>query len=123
MSDATHPDNAMYRQALTGLEKLGPQAGFSGHESLERAAATMVYEARVSGLSRIDHIVQSADGTRIFAVQGELQDPSHRRVVTDKNQATAQSVEQTTQALAQDVSKAPQRMEEQASPVRVAMAQ
>ncbi|MFQ6311455.1 peptidoglycan-binding domain-containing protein [Lysobacter capsici] len=123
MSDATHPDNAMYRQALTGLEKLGPQAGFNGHESLERAAATMVYEARVSGLSRIDHIVQSADGTRIFAVQGELQDPSHRRVVTDKNQATAQSVEQTTQALAQDVSKAPQRMEEQANPVRVAMAQ
>ncbi|ATE71944.1 peptidoglycan-binding protein [Lysobacter capsici] len=123
MSDATHPDNAMYRQALTGLEKLGPQAGFNGHESLERAAATMVYEARVSGLSRIDHIVQSADGTRIFAVQGELQDPSHRRVVADKNQATAQSVEQTTQALAQDVSKAPQRMEEQANPVRVAMAQ
>lgn len=123
MSDPTHPDNAMYRQALTGLEKLGSQAGFDGRESLERAAATMVYEARVSGLSRIDHIVQSADGTRIFAVQGELQDPSHRRVVADKDQATTQSVEQTTQALAQDVSKAPQRTEEQANPVRVAMAQ
>lgn len=122
LSDANHPDNAMYRQAVSGLEKLGP-AGFGGdRDKLERAAATMVYEARVSGMNRIDAIVTSADGNRIFAVQGSPQDPSHQRVVADKAQAVGQSVEQTSQALAQDVPEKAQREEKQQSQSR-AMAQ
>ncbi|UJB19908.1 MULTISPECIES: peptidoglycan-binding domain-containing protein [Lysobacter] len=103
ISDPAHPDNAMYRQALSGVEKLGPQSGLNTPEKQERAAATMVYEARVSGLNRIDHVVQSPDGSRLFAVQGGLQDPAHRRVVTDTAQAASQPVEQSTRALGQDV--------------------
>lgn len=124
LSDAAHPDNGMYRQAVAGLEKLGPQAGFGGdRDKLERAAATMVYEAKVSGFNKIDHVVASADGQRLFAVQGELQDPSHRRVVADKAQAVGQSVEQTTQALAQDVpAAAPLRQDPQQTQAK-AMAQ
>lgn len=124
LSDANHPDNGMYRQAVAGLEKLGPQAGFGGdRDKLERAAATMVYEAKVSGFDKIDHVVASADGQRLFAVQGELQDPSHRRVVADKAQAVGPSVEQTTQALAQDVpANAPLRQDPQQTQAK-AMAQ
>ncbi|MBX9403393.1 peptidoglycan-binding protein [Lysobacter sp. BMK333-48F3] len=100
LSDANHPDNAMYRQAVTGLEKLG---GFRNHQDLERAAATLTYDARVSGMNRIDHVVPNASGTGLFAVQGEPTDPGHRRAFADRDQAVQQTVEQSTQKLQQDV--------------------
>ncbi|KRB11210.1 peptidoglycan-binding protein [Lysobacter sp. Root690] len=102
LSNPAHPDNAMYKQAVAGLEKLGPQAGFKDHAALERAAGTMTYEARVSGMTKIDHVVPNASGTGLFAVQGELRDPASQRVVVDKAQASSQSIEQSTQQLKQD---------------------
>lgn len=102
LSNPAHPDNAMYKQAVAGLEKLGPQAGFKDHAELERAAGTLTYEARVSGLKEINHVVPNASGTGLFAVQGDLRDPSHQRVVVDKAQAASQSLEQSTQQLKQD---------------------
>ncbi|MCS3748585.1 peptidoglycan hydrolase-like protein with peptidoglycan-binding domain [Xanthomonas arboricola] len=103
LSDSGHPDNPMYQQALAELEKFSPTSAFNNREKLERGAAMMVYEARISGLSRIDHIVPSTDGSRLIAVEGELRDPAQRRVVAGTAQAIGQSVEQTTRALAQDV--------------------
>lgn len=102
LSNPAHPDHAMYKQAVAGLEKLGPQAGFKDHAALERAAGTMTYEARVSGMTKIDHVVPNASGTGLFAVQGELRDPASQRVVVDKAQASSQSIEQSTQQLKQD---------------------
>jgi hypothetical protein len=95
-----HRDHALYLQAAAGLEKLG--GDFARRETLERAAATMAYEARIGGLQRIDHIVPSADGRRLFAVEGDPLDPSHRRAVADKAQAVAQTLQETTRALEQD---------------------
>ncbi|WP_255322815.1 XVIPCD domain-containing protein [Lysobacter sp. K5869] len=102
ISNPNHPDNGMYRQALAGLERLGPEAGFRGAQDRERAAATLTYEARVSGMNRIDHVVQNVNGNGVFAVQGGLNDPAHHRVYADKQQAMNQSVEQSSQRLAQD---------------------
>lgn len=102
LSNPAHPDNAMYKQAVAGLEKLGPQAGFKDHAALERAAGTLTYEARVSGMTKIDHVVPNASGTGLFAVQGDLRDPASQRVVVDKAQASNQSIEQSTQQLKQD---------------------
>lgn len=99
LDERAHPDHGLYLQAVAGLEKLG---GFNGREALERAAATMAYEARIGGLQRIDHIAQSPDGKRLFAVEGDPQDPSHRRAVADTAQAAAQPVQESTLALAQD---------------------
>ncbi|MGH8082357.1 MAG: XVIPCD domain-containing protein [Lysobacter sp.] len=99
LSDAAHPNNGMYKQAVEGLEKLG---GFKNHQELERAAATLTYDARLSGLSKIDHVVPNANGTGLFAVQGGLNDPTHQRAFVDRNQATQQTVEQSTQKLQQD---------------------
>ncbi|ALN86211.1 putative peptidoglycan binding domain protein [Lysobacter capsici] len=103
LSDAAHPNNAMYKQAVEGLEKLGPQAGFKDHAALERAAATLTYDARVSGLNKIDHVVPNANGTGLFAVQGELGNPASHRAFVNKEQATQQTIEQSTQKLQQDV--------------------
>lgn len=106
MSDSSHPDNGLFRQAVAGLEKLGPNGGFANREQLERAAGTMAYEARMSGLSEINAVVRSNDGGRLFAVQGDPQDPSHRRVVADAQQASSQPLQRSSDQIQLD---APQR--------------
>ncbi|NNC24701.1 peptidoglycan-binding protein, partial [Salinisphaera sp. USBA-960] len=50
LSDPGNRDNGMYKQAVAGLEKLGPNA-FGSRQELERAAGTLTYEARASGLT------------------------------------------------------------------------
>ncbi|SDX59037.1 XVIPCD domain-containing protein [Lysobacter enzymogenes] len=102
ISDPSHPNNGMYRQALAGLERLGPEAGFRNAQDRERAAATLTYEAAVGGMNRIDHVVQNVNGSGVFAVQGGLNDPAHHRVFANTQQALSQSVEQSSQRLAQD---------------------
>ena len=103
LSDPTHPDHGLYEQALKGVEKLGAAAGFKDQAERERAAATLTYEAKVSGMSKIDHVVPNASGTGLFAVQGALNDPAHQRVYADKAQAAQQPVDKTTEQLSQDV--------------------
>ncbi|WP_082124308.1 peptidoglycan-binding domain-containing protein [Lysobacter capsici] len=104
LSDPSHPDHGLYKQALAGIEKLGPQ-GFKDQAERERAAATLTYEAKVSGMSKIDHVVPNASGTGLFAVQGAVNDPAHQRVYADKARAAQQPVDKTTEQLSQDASR------------------
>lgn len=105
LSDRAHPDNAMFVQAVEGLEKLGVNGGFKNREEMERAAASLVHEAKVSGMERIDQVVASTDGKRLFAIEGDSSrgEGFYQRVMMDRDQAAARSVAETTQALAQDV--------------------
>lgn len=112
LSDPGNPNNAMYRQAFEGLERLGPQAGFNSRQDLERAAAALTYEARVSGMKEINHVVQNVNGTGVFAVQGGLDDPAHRRVFANTQEAKSQTVEQSSQRLAQDAPALKQQAEQ-----------
>lgn len=120
LSDPHHPDNALFRQAVKGLEQLGPQAFKSRHE-LENAAGAMVFEARASGLARIDHVVQSANGTGLFAVQGALNDPAHSRVHLNKAQAAAEPIEKSTAQVHQEVQSQPLAQQEREQRRTVAM--
>lgn len=95
LSDPRHAEHAMYRQAANGLGKFG---GLTGQE-LDRAAASLVVESRQAGLTQIDHVV--SNGSRLFAVQGGLSDPTHQRAFVDREPALNQSVEQATQRLLQ----------------------
>lgn len=113
LSDPANPDNAMYKQAVSGLEKLGPGV-FADRQALERAAGALTYEARVSGLGSIDKVVLNANGTGLFAVQGELGDPASHRVHADKAQAASVPLERSSQQLQQDVPQKPQAAPEQA---------
>jgi putative chitinase len=102
LSDPRHPDNALYQQAVKGMEQLGPQA-FKNRQELENAAGVTVFEAKASGLTRIDHVVQSSNGTGLFAVQGAPNDPAHHRVHLDKAQATAEPIEKSTAQVQQEI--------------------
>ncbi len=101
LSDPRHPDNTMFQQAVKGMEQLGPQA-FKNRRELENAAGATVFEAKASGLTRIDHVVQSSNGTGLFAVQGAPNDPAHHRVHLDKVQAAAEPVEKSTAQVQQE---------------------
>ena len=101
LSDTRHPDNGLYQQALKGLEQLGPTAFKSRHE-LQNAAGATVFDAKASGLTRIDHVVQSSNGTGLFAVQGSPSDPAHQRVHLDKAHAAAEPIEKSTVQVQQE---------------------
>ncbi|MGH8050120.1 MAG: XVIPCD domain-containing protein [Arenimonas sp.] len=101
LSNPTHADHALYRQALTGMEKL-PAGTFRNEQERQNAAASVVFEAKVSGMNRIDSIALSTNGSGLFAVQGAMNDPAHQRIYVDKNQAAAQPIEKSTQQLQQE---------------------
>ncbi len=100
MADPKHPDNAMYRQALANLEQLGPGGGFKSRDELERAAAAVTADARASGLTSIDHIAKtnaaSGNQTLLVAVQGDPANPASKNAYVDYNQATTQTVDQSS---------------------------
>ncbi len=101
LSRPNHPDHSLYQQALTGIEKL-PASTFKNDQERQNAAASVAFEAKVSGLTRVDTVALSTNGAGLFAVQGAMSDPAHNRVYIDKAQAASQSVEKSTQQLQQE---------------------
>ncbi|WP_119717700.1 VgrG-related protein [Cognatilysobacter tabacisoli] len=98
LSNPAHPDHGLYRQALRGIEQL-PAGTFRSDVERSNAAATLAFEARISGASRIDHVVLGQRGDGLFAVQGALGDPAHLRVYADRIQAAGQPIERSTALL------------------------
>lgn len=111
LSDARHPDNALYQQTVKHMERLGPQA-FKSRQDLENAAAAGVFEAKASGLTRIDHALPNTNGSGVFLVQGEPGDPANRRVYMDKAQAAAEPIEKSTAQVQQETQNQPQAQQE-----------
>ncbi|WP_343160641.1 peptidoglycan-binding domain-containing protein [Xanthomonas phaseoli] len=114
LSDPRHPDNAMYNGAVSKLEALGERGGFSNRKELEQAAGQIVFEAKVSGLQRIDHVVPNKSGDGFFAVQGEMTDPAMRRVFVDRDQAQNQPLEQSSRQAAEESQRQVQQNAQQA---------
>lgn len=114
LSDQAHPRYPMYQQAVGALERLGAAGGFADRKALEQAAGTLVHDASLSGLSRIDHVLPNKAGDGLFVVEGGLDDPGHRRAYVDREQATQQTVAQSTQKLQQDLPTAAQPRPERA---------
>ncbi|MFB8927423.1 XVIPCD domain-containing protein [Xanthomonas arboricola pv. juglandis] len=102
LSDPRHPDNAMYNGAVSKLEALGERGGFANRKELEQAAGQIVFESKVSGLQRIDHVVPNKNGDGFFAVQGEMTDPAMQRVFVDRNQAQNQPLENSSRQAAEE---------------------
>lgn len=111
LSDTRHPDNALFQQTVKSMEQLGPQA-FKSRQDLENAAAAGVFEAKASGLTRIDHVLPNTNGTGVFLVQGEPGDPANRRVYMDKGQAIAEPIEKSTAQVQQETQNQPQVQQE-----------
>jgi hypothetical protein len=85
---------------VSNLEQLGPSGGFKSREDLEKAAAAVAADAKATGLKEIDHIskTNSPNGqSYLVAVQGDPTSPAAKNSYIDYNQATSQTVAQSTQ--------------------------
>ena len=128
ISNPNHPDNKLYQQAVSNLEQLGPSGGFKSREDLEKAAASVAADAKATGLQSIDHISKTSGQngqTYLVAVQGDPTNPASRNAFIDYNQATSQTVAQSTgmaeaQKPATSQVSAPQQTDPQQEPARLA---
>jgi peptidoglycan hydrolase-like protein with peptidoglycan-binding domain len=99
IADPSHPDHRLYAQALSNLEQLGPGGGFKSREEMERAAAAVAADAKASGFTEINHVSRATaqtGQTLLIAVQGDPTSPASKNAYIDYNQATSQSIEQST---------------------------
>jgi hypothetical protein len=68
LTDAHHPDHALFAQALAGVRALDAQGQPTEQQRLNLAAA-LVVEARHQGLTRIDQVALGDDGSRVYIAQ------------------------------------------------------
>ncbi len=69
LNDPKNPDHAMYQQALDGVHKLDAAIGRTPDQHSVNLAAALVVQAKAEGLTRIDKVEMSPDGSKTFAAQ------------------------------------------------------
>lgn len=104
LSDPKNPDHALYEQALTQVKHIDEQMGRPSDEHTQRLAAAAVPAAKAHGLTRIDAIALSEDGSRTFVAQNDS--PMKRIAELSTAQAVATPIEQSS-AAAQRVQASP----------------
>lgn len=100
--DAYYP---LYQQVREHVAGLDARHGRSFDETSERLTASLTALAAESRIERADHVLLSsatqdhAAGRNVFVVQGDLNDPAHRRAVMPTQEAVQTPVEQSLQRL------------------------
>jgi hypothetical protein len=88
LSESTHPQHKLYAQVREAIDRVPGHAHLSVVE-LDNAAVALTIAAHVSWMDRVDHVVPGSNGINLFAVQGRLDDPAHRRVHVELAHALA----------------------------------
>ncbi|UZW58911.1 XVIPCD domain-containing protein [Lysobacter enzymogenes] len=82
------------------LDRLGHALLAECKDGRDRYPTAQNYSYASNALNRIDHVVLSRDGQKLFAVEGRLDDPSHKRAVVDVADAAQTPVAQSDLKLA-----------------------
>lgn len=91
--DPQHPDHSLYSQIREKVGELDAARGRSYDETSERLTGSLLVLAKSRGLERVDHVVLSIEtpelrpAHNVFVVQGELNNPAHRRAHLETAQA------------------------------------
>ncbi|NHF68034.1 XVIPCD domain-containing protein [Xanthomonas hortorum] len=111
--DPAHPDHAMLEQIRGGVRKIDESVGKPYDDMSERVSRSLLaackdnseahphvtdYALASNALSRVDHVVMSKTGN-VFAVEGRMDDPAHKRAHVEIDQAIHIPVEQSDQKL------------------------
>lgn len=113
------------------VERVGHALLAACKDSRDRYPGAQNHSYAANALSRIDHVVASTDGRNLFAIEGRLDDPAHKRAVVDIAQAaqtpSAESdrkLDAGNRQIAAELAQAPQaaqvRNAERAAPVAMA---
>jgi putative chitinase len=112
LDSPTHPDHALYVQARVAVHTLDTQYGRTPDKQSDQFAGAVAAEARRQGLTKIDHVLLSDDGSRAYAVQGDLNSPLKRTVEVDTAKAVNTPIEQSGAEIAKLPSPSPGPAEE-----------
>jgi len=69
LADPKNADHALYEQALAGVHRLDANLGRKPDQQSAQLAASLTVAAKAQGLTRIDTVALSEDGSRTFAAQ------------------------------------------------------
>jgi TolB-like protein len=94
LTNQAHPGHDLYKNILSGIERL-PGINFVSNDEKQNVAAALTFEAAKAGLRTVNHVVLSADASQIFAVGGSVSSASHLRVHLSINQAASHAQEKT----------------------------
>jgi hypothetical protein len=105
LDDPRNPDHPLYQQALAGVQKIDAHMGRPSDDHSIRLAASLVAVAKANGLTRIDAVALSEDGSRTFVVQNtapaktlaQLDTATAVATPIEKSSAAAQAAQPTTQ--------------------------
>ncbi len=107
MTEPAHPAHLMYQQAQSAIAKVeaAPGMGLTQHEKQTLGASSVAeaLSANSWNFTRVDHVVpshridpQTGRSEAVFVVQGDLNDPAHRRIAVNMEQALSQTIEQSS---------------------------
>ena len=107
MTEPAHPAHLMYQQAQSAIAKVeaAPGMALTQHEKQTLGASSVAEALSAKGwnITAVDHVVpsnridpQTGRPEAVFVVQGELNDPAHRRVAVNMEQALSQTIEQSS---------------------------
>jgi peptidoglycan hydrolase-like protein with peptidoglycan-binding domain len=117
IDEAGHPGNPLYKQAQAAVYAVDAQHGRTPDAASDRLAAATAVAAHANGMSRVDHVVLNGDGSKAYAVQGEMNSPFKQLAEVNTQQAVAtpvaQSSQQWTQATEQQQAAAHQQAQQQ----------
>lgn len=95
-----HPDYPLFQQAREGVHQLDAARGRTPDHHSANLAGALTAAAKAEGLSRIDRVLLSEDGSRAFASQQGIGPLLQRHAMVDTAQAVHTSIEQSTQRIA-----------------------
>jgi predicted ABC-type ATPase len=72
LDNTSHPDHAIYKQALGQVHELDKSKGHVPDERSANLAAALTVEARKNGMERIDRIALADEGATVVAAQGQV---------------------------------------------------
>lgn len=97
LNDSAHPDQAMFRQILTGVHDEDRKRGREPDALSEQVAAGLTVDAKTRGLNKVGFLQFSADGSKAYMT--DTRDPSSefaRTAAGDVGQAAQQPIAAST---------------------------
>lgn len=95
---ADHPGHELFTQAYREASAVDKQLGRKPDENTQKLAGALALAAARDGLKQINHVVLNDDGSKAYAVQGELNSPHKKYVEVSTHQAISTPLEQTSQS-------------------------
>jgi len=96
LDDPAHPGHAMFQHIRDGVHKLDTRMGRPPDQQSENLAGALTAAARAGGLSRVDAVTLSDDGSRAFALQHVVPAALTRNAHVETERATKTPLEQSS---------------------------